>query len=64
VITQIVISSLANANVFGPRGFREFQVMQDFQRWVAEILETIADRLQPRDFDELVAHELTDLDPS
>jgi internalin A len=49
------------ANVLGARGFREFKLMQDFHRWVAEILETVADRLQPRDFDELVKSGLADL---
>ena len=35
--------------------------MGDFRRWVAEILEMVADRLQPRDFEDLVKHGLDDL---
>ena len=48
-------------DVVGPRGFREYKLMGDFRRWVAEILETVADRLQPRDFEDLAKYGLNDL---
>jgi internalin A len=48
-------------DVVGPRGFQEYKLMWDFRRWVAEILEAVADRLQPRDFDGLVKYGLDDL---
>jgi internalin A len=41
------------SDVVGRRGFQEYKLMGDFRRWVAEILETVADRLQPRDFEDL-----------
>jgi internalin A len=50
-------------DVVGPRGFQEYKLMGDFRRWVAEILEAVADRLQPRDFDDLVKYGLDDLVP-
>jgi internalin A len=50
-------------NVVGPRGFQEYKLMGDFHRWVAEILETVADRLQPRDFEALAKYGLDDLVP-
>jgi hypothetical protein len=37
--------------------------MGDFRRWVAEILEAVADRLQPRDFEDLAKYGLDDLVP-
>jgi internalin A len=49
------------SDVIGPRGFQEYKLMGDFRRWVAEILEMVADRLQPRDFEDLVKHGLDDL---
>jgi internalin A len=48
-------------DVVGRRGFQEYRLMDDFRRWVAEILETIADRLQPRSFEELAKFGLDDL---
>jgi len=36
-------------------------LMGDFRRWVAEILEAVTDRLQPRDFDDLAKYGLDDL---
>jgi internalin A len=51
------------AEVVGQRGFREYKLMGDFRRWVAEILETVADRLQPRDFEDLARYGLDDLVP-
>jgi internalin A len=50
-------------DVVGPRGFREYKLMGDFRRSVAEILETVADRLQPRDFEDLARYGLDDLAP-
>ena len=50
-------------DVVGRRGFQEYKLMGDFRRWVAEILEAVADRLQPRDFDDLVKYGLDDLVP-
>ena len=38
--------------------------MGDFRRWVAEILETVADRLQPHDFKDLAKYGLDDLLPA
>jgi len=51
------------SDVVGPRGFREYKLMGDFRRWVAEILETVADRLQPREFEDLARYGLDDLVP-
>jgi internalin A len=48
-------------DVVGKMGFQEYKLMGDFRRWVAEILETVADRLQPRDFEDLVKYGLDDL---
>jgi internalin A len=48
-------------DVVGPRGFQEYKLMGDFRRWVAEILETVADRLQPRNFEDLAEYSLDDL---
>ena len=45
----------------GPRGLQEYKLMGDFRRWVAEILEAIVDRLQPRDLEELAKYGLDDL---
>jgi len=50
-------------DVVGRRGFQEYKLMGDFRRWVAEILETVADRLQPRDFEDLAKYGLDDLIP-
>jgi internalin A len=50
-------------DVVGRRGFQEYKLMGDFRRWVAEILETVADRLQPRDFEDLAKYGLYDLVP-
>jgi hypothetical protein len=47
--------------VVGPRGFQEYKLMGDFRRWVAEMLETVADRLQPRNFEDLAEYGLDDL---
>jgi internalin A len=51
------------SDVLGPRGFREYKLMDDFRRSVAEILEAIVDRLQPRELEELVKYGLDDLAP-
>jgi internalin A len=50
-------------DVVGRRGFQEYKLMGDFRRWVAEILEAVTDRLQPRDFDDLAKYGLDDLVP-
>jgi internalin A len=50
-------------DVLGPRGFGEYKLMGDFRRSVAEILEIISDRLQPRSFDDLARYGLDDLVP-
>jgi internalin A len=50
-------------DVVGRRGFQEYKLMGDFRRWVAEILEAVADRLQPRDFEDLAKYGLDDLVP-
>jgi internalin A len=50
-------------DVVGPRGFREYKLMGHFSRSVAEILETVADRLQPRNFEDLARYGLDDLAP-
>src|SRR5215472_664232 len=41
------------ADVVGRSGFQEYKLMGDFRRWVAEILEAVVDRLQPRNFEDL-----------
>jgi hypothetical protein len=51
------------AEVVGRRGLQEYKLMGDFRRWVAEILETVVDRLQPRNFDDLTKFGLDDLVP-
>ena len=51
------------ADVVGRRGFQEYKLMGDFRRSVAEILETVVDRLQPRNFDDLAKFGLDDLVP-
>jgi internalin A len=51
------------AEVVGRRGLQEYKLMGDFRRWVAEILETVVDRLQPRNFDDLAQFGLDDLVP-
>jgi internalin A len=51
-------------DVVGRRGFQEYKLMGDFRRWVAEILEAVTDRLQPRDFGDLAKYGLDDLTPS
>ena len=50
-------------DVVGRRGFQEYKLIGDFRRWVAEILETVADRLQPRNFEDLAINGLDDLVP-
>jgi internalin A len=50
-------------NIVGSRGFVQFKLMQDFARFVPEILELVADRIQPRTFEELEKHGLADLAP-
>jgi internalin A len=50
-------------NVVGSRGFAQFKLMQDFARFVPEILELVTDRLQPRDFEEFAKYGLDDLTP-
>jgi hypothetical protein len=49
--------------VVGRRGFQEYKLMGDFRRSVAEILETVVDRMQPRNFDDLAKFGLDDLVP-
>jgi internalin A len=51
------------ADVVGRRGFQEYKLMGDFRRWVAEILEAVVDRLQPRNFEDLAKYGLDDLAP-
>jgi internalin A len=51
------------ADVVGRRGFQEYKLMGDFRRSVAEILETVVDRLQPRNFNDLAKFGLDDLVP-
>jgi internalin A len=48
-------------DVVGPRGFQEHRLMGIFRRSVAEILEAVVDRLQPRNFDDLAKFGLDDL---
>jgi hypothetical protein len=48
-------------DVVGRRGFQEHRLVGDFRRWVAEILEAVVDRLQPRNFDDLAKYGLDDL---
>jgi internalin A len=50
-------------DVVGARGFREYKLMGNFSRSVAEILETVVDRLQPRNFEDLARYGLDDLAP-
>ncbi len=52
-------SSLAGkANLLSPRDLQQFKQMQDFANRVGDILSLFADRLQVKDFDELVRHGL------
>jgi internalin A len=49
-------------SVLGETDLKQFKLMQDFAHRVSDILATIADILQPRDFDHLEKHWLDDLE--
>ena len=48
--------------VLGETDLKQFKLMQDFAHRVSDVLATIADMLQPRDFDQLEKHWLDDLE--
>jgi internalin A len=43
-------------DILGDRGLRQFRAMRDFYLKTGDILDTVADVLQPRDFEELVRY--------
>jgi hypothetical protein len=49
------------SDIVGRRGFQEHRLVGDFRRWVAEILEAVVDRLQPRNFEDIAKYGLDDL---
>ena len=50
-------------DVLGERGFKQFKLMGDFYRHVADILATMADIVQPHGLDELKKYAFDDLPP-
>jgi internalin A len=47
--------------ILGEADLRQYKLMQDFAHRVSDILATVADVLQPRNFEELEKHWLDDL---
>jgi internalin A len=48
------------ADVLGEEDFRKFKLMQDFAHRVGDILATLADTVQPRDFEQLAGYAFDD----
>jgi hypothetical protein len=46
------------ADILGEDDFRKFKLMQDFANRVGDILATLADVVQPREFEALAQHGL------
>jgi internalin A len=47
--------------ILGEADLKQYKLMQDFAHRVSDILATVADVLQPRDFEQLEKHWLDDL---
>jgi internalin A len=48
------------ADILGEEDFRKFKLMQDFAHRVGDILATLADTVQPRDFEQLAGYAFDD----